>query len=81
MRQYICCRNDISFFVDLRMIKKKDKEEVAKKFSTIFNRTQSHYLSLLKNTGKTICIEKKALSEKALQLKNFKINGLFGSIV
>ena len=31
----------------------------------------------MNNTGKTICIEKKAPSEKALLLKNFKVNGLF----
>ncbi len=70
-------RNDMSFYVDLRMISPKGKKEVAQKFSTIFNKSQSYYLSMLKNTGKTICIEKKAPSEKALLLKDFKINGLF----
>ena len=70
-------RNDISFYVDLRMISKKGKEEVAKKFSVIFNKPKSYYSSLLKNTGKTICIEKKAPSEKGLQLKDYKMNGLF----
>ncbi len=70
-------RNDMSFFVDLRMISKKSKEEVAKKFSAIFNKPKSYYSKLLSSTGKTICIEKKALSEKALLLKDFKINGLF----
>ncbi len=70
-------RNDISFYVDLRMISKNGKSEIAKKFSAVFNKPQAYFSNLLSSTGKTICIEKKAPSEKALQLKDFKVSGLF----
>ena len=70
-------RNDISFYVDLRMISKEGKAAVEKKFSAVFNKPQSYYSALLKKKGKTICIEKKAPSEKAFQLKDYKIAGLF----
>ncbi len=70
-------RNDVSFYVDLRMLSKKDKLKIADKFSSVFDESKQHYLSIMSDSGKTICLEKKATSEKALLVKNFKINGLF----
>ncbi|MCL5027615.1 MAG: transpeptidase family protein [Bacteroidetes bacterium] len=70
-------RNDVSFFVDLRMLTKKDKIKIANKFSSVFGGSKKYFLSEMSDSGKTICIEKKAPSEKALLVKNFKINGLF----
>ncbi|QQS34926.1 MAG: transpeptidase family protein [Ignavibacteriales bacterium] len=70
-------KNDVSFFVDLRMTKKADKQKIAERFSKIFKKNKSHYLDLMSGTGKNICIEKKVASETALQLKQFKVNGLF----
>ncbi len=70
-------RNDVSFYVDLRMITKKDKIKIANKFSTVFGGSKQSYLSAMNDSGKTICILKKAPSEKALLVKDFKINGLF----
>lgn len=70
-------RNDVSFFVDLRMLTKKDKIKIADKFSAVFGGSKKYFLSEMSDSGKTICIEKKAPSEKALLVKNFKINGLF----
>jgi cell division protein FtsI (penicillin-binding protein 3) len=70
-------RNDISFYLDLRMTDKEDKRKIANKFSSVFGESRNHYLSLMKENGKTICLKKKIPSEKALLLKNFKADGLF----
>ncbi len=70
-------RNDVSFYLDLRMINKKQKNKISDKFSSVFGKSKKYYSNLMNASNKTICIEKKASSEKALLLKNFKINGLF----
>ncbi|MFO7447998.1 MAG: penicillin-binding transpeptidase domain-containing protein [Ignavibacteriaceae bacterium] len=70
-------RNDVSFFLDLRMVSAKEKKEIAAKFSSVFGKSSKHYLDLMSASGKTICIEKKAPGEKAILLRNYKANGLF----
>ncbi len=70
-------RNDVSFFVDLRMLSKKAKKKIADKFSTVFGKPRKYYNELLSDSGKTICIERKASTQEALQLKDFKVTGLF----
>ena len=70
-------RNDVSFYLDLRMLQKKDKKKIAEKFSSVFSESRSHYYDLMKDSSKTICLEKKVSSEKAVTLKNFRVNGLF----
>ena len=70
-------RNDVSFYVDLRMATNKDKLKIAKTFSNVFNKEKSYYLGLMKGAGKNVCLEKKAPSEKALLLRQFKTRGLF----
>jgi len=70
-------RNDISFYLDLRMVSNASKIKIAQKFSSIFGESIKHYLDLMNQTGKTICIQKKAPSDKAILLENFKVNGLF----
>lgn len=70
-------RNDISFYLDLRMASNEDKKKIAGKFSTVFGKSYDHYIKLMSQSPKTICIEKKAPGEKTLLLKNFKVTGLF----
>ncbi len=70
-------RNDISFYVDLRMVSKEGKQKIAEKFSLVFGRNQAYYKRIMSKKPATVCIEKKAPSEKALALKNFKVAGLF----
>jgi cell division protein FtsI (penicillin-binding protein 3) len=70
-------RNDVSFYLDMRMISKEEKKKIGEKFSSVFDKPISYYSDLLKISGKTICLEKKAPSEKAMILKNFKAVGLF----
>lgn len=70
-------RSDFSFYVDLRMIKQKHKNEIAQIFAKKFKKSKNFYLNLMKGSKKTICIEKKALSEIASPLKNIKYDGFF----
>jgi cell division protein FtsI (penicillin-binding protein 3) len=70
-------RNDVSFYLDMRMVSKVEKKKIAEKFSYVFGKPVSYYSALMQTSGKTICIEKKAPSEKAIILKNFKAVGLF----
>lgn len=69
--------NDVSFYVDLRMTSKKEKESIATKFSKVTGKSKSYYLSLMNKTGKNICIEKKVSAEKSLLLKELNCGGLF----
>ncbi|MFZ0453528.1 MAG: penicillin-binding protein [Ignavibacteriaceae bacterium] len=70
-------RNDVSFYLDMRMVSGSGKIKIAKKFTSVFGKSEKHYLNLMKDSKKTICIERKASSEDALLLKNFKVTGLF----
>lgn len=70
-------RTDVSFFADLRMLKQKDRNEIAKLFSKKLGRNSNHYLNLMKGSKKTICIEKKVNSDLAESLKKIKRNGFF----
>ncbi len=70
-------RNDISYFLDLRMVSKTEKNKIADKFSSVFLKPVSYYMDLMSVNGKTICIEKKVSSEKCMMLKTFKSAGLF----
>lgn len=70
-------RTDVSFFADLRMLKQSDRKEIAKLFAKKFNRSSNYYLNMMKNSKKTICIEKKASGDLAESLKKIKRAGFF----
>ena len=70
-------RNDISFYVDLRMLSPNIKEELADKLSKTFGKSKNHYLTKLKKSGKTICVEKKVSYEKAKMMMDYNITGFF----
>ncbi|MFZ1281037.1 MAG: penicillin-binding protein 2, partial [Ignavibacteriaceae bacterium] len=70
-------RTDVSFFADLRMLKQSDRKEIAKLFAKKFNRSSNYYLNMMKNSKKTICIEKKASGDLAESLKKIKLAGFF----
>ena len=71
-------RNDVSFYLDLRMLNKNRKDDLAEKFASVFAKSKAHYLKLMGQKGKTIVIERKVPVEKAALLKN--INCLNRSI-
>jgi cell division protein FtsI/penicillin-binding protein 2 len=70
-------RNNISFYVDLRMLSSNAKDELADKFSKALGKSKNHYLKLLEKSGRTICLEKKAPYENATTLMDYKLAGLF----
>lgn len=71
------CRNDISFYVDLKMISDNNKQKLAQKFSRTFGKSKNHYLKQMKEKSKTICLESKALYETAKPLMNYELSGLY----
>ncbi len=70
-------RHDVSFYVDLRMLPQKKKSEIAELFSKTFGKSKSHYLKLLNQKPKTICLEKKAPLEKASLFNDYKLSAMF----
>ena len=70
-------RDDISFYIDLRMLPEKKKIEVAEKFSEAFGKSEKHYLKIMNQSGKTVCLEKKAKRDAALNLFDYKLPALF----
>jgi cell division protein FtsI (penicillin-binding protein 3) len=70
-------RNEVTFYLDLRMLPDDKKDFLAEKFASVFGKGTSHYLKLMNDAGKTICFEKNAPIEKALLLKDIKLRALF----
>ncbi|MDA3860670.1 MAG: penicillin-binding protein 2, partial [Melioribacteraceae bacterium] len=70
-------KNDVSLFVDTRMTNTKEKEKIAKRFSSLFGKSEKHYLEKLNSASKNICIEKKASKDKILQLSDYIVSGYF----
>ncbi len=70
-------RTDVSFYADQRMLKQKDKNEIARLFARKFNKNTNYFLNLLKGNNKTVCIEKKVQSDFAESLKKIKKDGFF----
>jgi cell division protein FtsI/penicillin-binding protein 2 len=70
-------RNDISFYLDLRMANMETRKKVAAKFASVFGKSEKYYLNRMQEDKGNHCIEKKAPSEKAILLKNFTAEGFF----
>lgn len=70
-------RNDYSFYVDLRMLPQAEKNKLATIFSKVIGKSKRHYLNLLKEKGKTICLEKKVPFEKSVELFEYKNHAFF----
>ena len=70
-------RNDYSFYVDLRMLPKSEKNKLAGLFNKATGKSTRHYLNLMNATGKTICLEKKISFEKSVELFDYKNAAFF----
>ena len=71
-------RNDVSVYLDLRMIPKNRKSTLAEKLSSTFGRSKSYYKKLMNQSGKTIRIKKSVNREKAFRLINdINLSALF----
>jgi cell division protein FtsI (penicillin-binding protein 3) len=70
-------RNDYSFYVDLRMLPQAEKGKLASIFSKVIGKSKRHYLNLMREKGKTICLEKKVPFEKSVELFEYKNHAFF----
>ena len=70
-------RDDITFFADMRMTSAADKIKIADKFSSVFGKSKTHYLNLMKAKGRNVCLEKKVSGEKAILLKSVRMPSVF----
>ncbi|MGB5846933.1 MAG: penicillin-binding protein [Ignavibacteriaceae bacterium] len=70
-------RNDVTFYLDLRMLDVNRKDDLAEKFSSVFGKSKAHYLKMMEQKGKTIVIERQVPVEKAALLKNINLSALF----
>ncbi|HET56511.1 MAG TPA: penicillin-binding protein 2, partial [Ignavibacteria bacterium] len=66
--------NDVSFFVDTRMLSQTSKGKIAAKFSKVFSKSEKHYLKLMESTG-NVFLERKVPREKLLEFQNFIVDG------
>ncbi len=69
--------NGVSLFIDTRMTNSKAKAKIAKRFASIFGKSENHYLRILNSANKNVCVEKKAPKEKVLKLSDLMITGYF----
>lgn len=69
-------QDDVSFFVDTRMLSQNSRKKVAAKFSKVFSKSEGHYLKLMESKKGNVYLEQKAPREKLLALKDFIIDGL-----
>lgn len=70
-------RDNISFFVDTRMMDSVKTDSVASVFARVMNKPARYYENIIANGTRNICIEKKVPMDKALQLKKYVIDGMF----
>ncbi len=70
-------RNEISLFVDKRMLSDEGKNALVEKLSQVFGKDKSHYLRIIDRGKNNICLEKKVAKADALQFDNMYVNGFF----
>ena len=70
-------KNDISLFVDKRMLNDSEKDSVANVMSRVFKKSKKHYLNLIASGKNNICLEKKISKESMFQFENFYVDGFF----
>ena len=69
-------QDDVSFFVDTRMLDSASRKKIAAKFSEVFSKSEEHYLKLMESKKGNVFLEEKAPREKLLSFKNFVVDGL-----
>jgi len=70
-------RNEISFYVDTRMMTEERKDTIVKTLSKKFGKSIKHYLNMIENGKRNICLEEKVSKDKALELLNFVVDGFY----
>mgnify|MGYP001190353068 FL=1 len=69
--------NVVDFFVDTRMCDAKKREIIADKFSSVLGIKKQELLDKINSSNRNVCVAKDVTLDKALELKNFVIDGLF----
>lgn len=67
----------VSFYADRRMLKAESKKEIAKKFAKVFGKSESYYLKILNEDGRTATLEKRAPKDKLMEFQDFTVDGFF----
>lgn len=70
-------RDNISFYVDTRMMNDKKVDSITNIFSSTFGKDKKYYKEIIEKGFRNVCLEKKVPKDKALQLKKYVIEGLF----
>lgn len=70
-------RDNISFFVDTRMMNNQKIDTISKIFSIVFGKKSNYYKDLISTGSRNVCLERKVSMDKALELKKVVIDGLF----
>ena len=70
-------RDDVSFFVDKRMMNLQRIDSITSIFSKVSNNTKEYYKKIIDDGSGNICLEKKVPMNKAIELKKFVADGYF----
>ena len=70
-------RDDISFFVDKRMMNPKRTDSITSIFARSFNNSKAYYEKMIQEGSGNICLEKKVPMNKAIELKKFIMDGFY----
>ncbi|NJD22597.1 MAG: PASTA domain-containing protein [Melioribacter sp.] len=69
--------DNISFYVDRRMMTPQRADSVVSVFSRVFGKQKIYYKKLIDDGFTNVCLEKKVSMDKAFQIKKNVIEGLF----
>ncbi len=69
--------DNVSFFVDTRMMNAKREDSIITAFSKVFDKPKEFYKNIIENGSGNVCLEKKVSMETALALKKNVVEGLF----
>ncbi|MBI5730825.1 MAG: transpeptidase family protein [Ignavibacteriales bacterium] len=69
--------DNISFYVDRRMMTQQRVDSVVSVFSRVFGKQKEYYKKIIDDGFTNVCLEKKVSMDKAFQIKKNVIEGLF----
>lgn len=70
-------RDNVSFFVDTRMMNPKRVDSITAKFSKILGKPKEYYKKIINDGVGNVCLEKKVTMDKAIELKKMVMDGFF----
>ncbi len=70
-------KDDISFYLDKRMLKKGQKEKVAEKLASVFNKRKNYFINKIDQGKRNIKLVNKASKEQANDVGFVAVDGFF----